>query len=88
VSPEEQRKDFEEAKKLKTGPDRDRLMQQAVAAQRVFIGRSFNRSANVTLFDANGRPRLRLSVGPEGYPKLEFLDAEGNITQTLPTPLK
>jgi hypothetical protein len=85
---EEQKKNYEEAKKLKPGPEKDKLMQQAFPAQRVFFGRSFNRSANVTLFDGNGRPRLRLSVGPEGDPKLEFLDAEGNITQTLPASLR
>ena len=84
ASPAEQHKNYDEARKLKPGPERDKLLQQAVAAQRVFIGRSFNRSADVTLFDANSRPRLRLSVGPDGDPKLEFLDVAGNVTQTFP----
>jgi|SRR5215472_387087 len=86
ASPEEQRKNYDEAHKMKSGPERDKLMQQAVASERVFVGRSFDRSATVTLFDANSRPRLRLSVGPDGDPKLEFLDAAGNVTQTLPAP--
>ncbi|HEX6465866.1 MAG TPA: hypothetical protein VFZ99_01095, partial [Terriglobales bacterium] len=88
ASPEEQRKNYIEAHKLHPGPERDKLMQQAVASQRVFIGRSDDRSANVTLFDANSRPRLRLSVRPDGDPKLEFLDAAGNVTQAIPASSK
>jgi hypothetical protein len=86
ASPEEQSKNYDEARKMKSGPERDKLMQQAVASERVFVGRSFDRSANIILFDANSRPRLRLSVGPDGDPKLEFLDAAGIVTQTLPAP--
>jgi hypothetical protein len=84
VSSEEQNKNFDDAHKLKPGPERDKLMQQAVGSERVFVGRSGDRSANVTLFDANSRPRLRLSVGPDGDPKLEFLDAAGKVTQVFP----
>jgi hypothetical protein len=84
ASPAEQRRNYEQAHKLQPGPERDRLMQQAVAYPRVFVGRLANRSAEVTLCDANGRPRLRLSVAPDGDPKLEFLDATGKVTQTLP----
>jgi hypothetical protein len=86
VSVEEQNKNWDEAHKLKPGPERDALMQQAAGQQRVFIGRSSDRSANVTLYDANSRPRLRLVVGPEGEAKLEFLDARGKVTQILPAP--
>jgi hypothetical protein len=86
ASPEEQNKSWDEAHKLKPGRERDLLMQRAVASQRVFVGRASDRSANVTLFDANSRPRLRLVVGPDGEPKLEFLDASGKVTQMLPAP--
>jgi hypothetical protein len=88
ASPEQQSKNYDEAHKMKPGPERDKLMQQAVAEERVFVGRSFDRSANVTLFDSNGTPRLRLSVGPDGDPKLEFLDTAGKVTQTLPAPAR
>jgi hypothetical protein len=50
----------------------------------VFIGRTNDRTATVTLSDANSRPRLRLSVRSDGEAKLEFLDASGKVTQTLP----
>jgi len=84
VSPEEQKKNWDEAHKLKPGPQRDALMRQAAAQDRVFIGRSFDKSATVTLFDPNGRPRVRMAVGQDGEPKLEFLDASGNVLETLP----
>jgi hypothetical protein len=86
VSPEEQKKNWGEAQKLKPGPERDVLMQQAAAQNRVFIGRSFDKSATVTLFDPNGRPRVRMAVGQDGDPKLEFLDASGKVLETLPNP--
>ncbi len=83
VSPEEQKKNWNDARKLKPGPERDALMQQAAAQDRVFIGRSFDKSATVTLFDPNGRPRLRMAVGQDGEPKIEFLDASGKVLETL-----
>jgi hypothetical protein len=52
-------------------------MQQAVAQQRVFVGRAMDGSAAVTLSDANGRPRIRMAVARNGGPKLEFLDDTG-----------
>lgn len=85
VSAEAQNKNWNEAQKLEPGPERDALMQQAVAYNRVFVGRSFDKSATVTLFDPNGRPRVRMAVGPDGEPKLEFLDAGGKVLQTLPS---
>lgn len=84
ASLEEQKKNWDEAHKLKPGPERDALMQQAAGQNRVFIGRSNDKSATVTLFDPNSRPRIRMAVGPEGEPKLEFLDAGGKVLQTLP----
>ena len=84
ASPAEQRTNFERAKTLPPGAERDTLRRQAVANQRVVIGTSSDKSAAITLFDGNGRPRIRLSVGIEGEAKLEFLDANGNPQQVLP----
>ena len=84
VSPDEQKKNFEEARKMKDGPERDALRSQAVAHRRVFVGRSRDKASTVTLFDSVSRPRIRMFVGPDGEPKLEFLDASGKITQTWP----
>jgi hypothetical protein len=84
ASPEEQKKNWDEAHKLGPGPERDALMQQAIAHERVIIARSRDKSAGITLSDLNGRPRIRMVVGPTGEPSLEFLDASGKVTQTFP----
>jgi hypothetical protein len=84
ASPAEQKKNFEEARKLPPGPERDAHRRQAVANQRVFVGTSTDKTSAVTLYDGNSRPRLRLSVTVEGEPKLEFLDGNGKVLQVLP----
>ncbi len=53
-------------------------------AQRLFVGRDPSKSAIVTLADPQGRPRLRLAVDSLGTPRVEFLDANGRVTFTLP----
>ncbi len=56
---------------------------KGVAAQRIFVG-SDDETAMVRMRDRAGRDRLRLVVGPDGAPKLEFLDESGKAVQTLP----
>ena len=84
VSPEEQKSKYNAAKPMSPGPEKDELMQQATPHERVFLGRGLDRTAKLTLSDANGRTRIRLVVAPGGEPKLEFLDENGKIVQTLP----
>jgi hypothetical protein len=55
-----------------------------LAAQRVFIGRDPSRAAIVNLRDPNGRPRLRMLVDSLGSARIEFLDAAGTVTRTIP----
>ena len=52
-------------------------------AQRLFIGRTEDKSAIVNLRDPNGRPRLRLLVDSLGAPRIEFLNEDGRVTYTL-----
>lgn len=82
--PAEQKKNFDDARKLPLGAERDALRRQAVANQRVFVGMSADKSAAVTLLDGNSRPRIRLSVTVEGEARLEFLDVNGKVLQALP----
>jgi hypothetical protein len=82
--PAEQKRNFDEARKLPPGPERDALRRQAVANQRVLVGTSADKAATVALFDGNSRPRIRLSVTVEGEAKLEFLDVDGKVVQALP----
>lgn len=67
--------------------------EQAIAAiraaapaspRRVFVGKNADRAATVTLADANGKPRLTLTVDASGNPRIEFLDENGKVTARLP----
>ncbi len=49
---------------------------------RVFAGVR-DRDATFVLRDAAGHPRLTLTVGADGSPKIEFLDAAGRVVRTL-----
>jgi hypothetical protein len=50
----------------------------------VFVGKTREKAAALTLSDPQGRPRLQLMVDAQGVAKLEFLDEKGNIVQRLP----
>jgi hypothetical protein len=53
-------------------------------APRVYVGRDVNKNALLTLADRLGKTRLRLVVDSLGSARLEFLDADGRVTQSLP----
>jgi hypothetical protein len=38
----------------------------------------------VTLYDAKGTPRIDMRVDAAGIPHLDFLDAAGKVTYSLP----
>src|SRR5438067_5665474 len=52
--------------------------------QRVFVGKRGDRSASLALSDANGKPRLKLTVEAGGDARIEFLDDNGRVTSRLP----
>jgi hypothetical protein len=52
--------------------------------RRVFVGKTADRSATVSLADAQGKPRLNLTVDPAGNPRIEFLDDQGKVVLRLP----
>ncbi len=52
-------------------------------AQRLWVGKSRDRSSAVMLSDAAGRPRLMLQVTAEGEASLQFLDENGKVVRTL-----
>jgi hypothetical protein len=52
--------------------------------RRIFVGKSADRSATVSLSDAEGRPRLRLTVEANGNPRIELLDEAGNVVTRIP----
>jgi len=77
------------ANALPEGPQRDEAMKKARAnalpgAQRVFVGRNGDKSASVSLADANGKARLVMTVGADGAASIDFLDADGKTIQRIP----
>jgi len=53
-------------------------------ARRVFVGRDTAKSAVVNLSDRQGKPRLRLVVDSLGSARIEFLSADGLVTNRVP----
>lgn len=51
---------------------------------RFFAGKTPDRTAMVTLSDTKGKPRLRMTVDSTGKAGIDFLDAEGHITDHFP----
>jgi hypothetical protein len=80
-------------KHVPAGAARDSAMKALVAdprpgeplyAPRVYVGRDRAKSSLVTLSDRQGKARLRLAVDSLGAARIEFLDAEGKVTHSLP----
>lgn len=57
---------------------------EPLAAERLSVGRDPSKRAVVSLNDKFGKPRLRLVVDSLGAARIEFLDAAGKTTMTLP----
>jgi hypothetical protein len=60
------------------------LYEDFSAAQRFFFGRTSIGEATVLLADSKGRPRLRLVVGDDDDPRIEFLNSDGQVTYRIP----
>lgn len=76
------------ANALRDPAERDKAIKAARAAappgpRRVFVGKNTEREATVSLADASGRPRLRLTVTAEGEASIEFLDTDGKVVNRL-----
>jgi hypothetical protein len=74
------------AEAAKKSPEAQKAVDEklrGVAAQRIFVG-SDDETAMVRMRDRAGRDRLRMVVGPDGAPKLEFLDDTGKVVLVLP----
>jgi len=69
---------------------REKAVQAARASappgpRRVFVGKSGEKAATVSLADANGKPRLVLKVDADGAASVDFLDADGkSVKRILP----
>lgn len=74
--------------KMSEGPEKaaalKELREMPSGAERVMVGRDREKVAVIRLSDAKGKPRIKLSVGADGAPKLDFLDETGKVTYSLP----
>jgi hypothetical protein len=52
--------------------------------QRIYLGRTPDKAASLTLKDQEGHARIVVRVAPDGTPSLQFLDANGKVTSELP----
>ena len=52
--------------------------------RRVFVGKNADRAALMSLADAQGKPRLTLTVDANGNPRIEFLDETGKVIARVP----
>ena len=82
-------KQLNEANRMTDAAARDAKLKDIRASappgpRRIFVGKNDDRSATVSLADANGRPRLRLTVDAAGNPRIEFLDEAGKVLTRLP----
>jgi hypothetical protein len=48
------------------------------------MGKNTDRSAAIMLADAAGKARINLQVDADGRARIEFLDADGKVTQRIP----
>ena len=75
--------EFQRLSNLPESPEKEAALKPLQPAQRVFVGKE-NNLALVSLYDGQGRLRIRLSVEPEGTARLEFLDESGETVAHFP----
>lgn len=51
---------------------------------RLTVGRGRDKSSLISLADAKGKTRIRISVAADGTPAIAFLDESGKVTHRLP----
>lgn len=55
-----------------------------LVARRVFVGRDQAKAAVLNLSAPDGKPRLRLIVDSLGAARIDFMDADGRVTRSIP----
>lgn len=84
----ERRAQWEAIGRMPKGPEQ-RAAARAMGfdeVQRVFVGKTEDRTAIIRLCDTQRRVRLRLAVDAAGAASIEFLDEAGTVTHRLPDP--
>jgi len=80
------RPDFPIGDLLATPPEKraEFLASHAKCHDRIYFGRSHDRSVALRLKDQEGRDRIGLRVEADGVPLIQLLDKEGKIIRQLP----
>ncbi len=82
----------EEISKMPDGEEKTKelkkLDEQNFSPTRIYVGKNDARESEITLYDAGGKARIKMSVSAEGTPKLDFLDSNGKVIYSLPDDAK
>ncbi len=81
-------KRYEEAKKMKDGPEKQAALKPLLAPMRAYFGKTTEDTSAILLYDGDGRKRIEMSVASDGKPILEFLDESGKVIYSLPEDVK
>lgn len=84
---------WERIKKMPEGAEKQAAIEKFMengedGAQRIAVKKLRDKTVLISLGDTRGRPRIKMSVAPDGKPRLDFLDEKGNITYSLPEDTK
>lgn len=76
--------------KMPEGAEKQAALKQFIdngedGTQRIAVKKLRDKTALISLADTKGKPRIKMSVAPDGTPKLDFLDENGKVTYSLPT---
>ena len=78
----------ESIQKMPNGADKDaataEFRRTYFSPERISIGKLRDKSATIVLSDAQGKPRIRMSVEETGNPKLDFMDETGKVIYEVP----
>lgn len=61
---------------------------ELLPANRLKLGKDFDKSAFLEMKDARGKTRIKISVEANGNPKINFLDETGKVVYSLPDDAK
>lgn len=62
----------------------DFLASRPSGQNRMILGRGSDRTLALAMKDEQGRPRIVMSIAPDGTPTLQFLNASGEVISRLP----
>lgn len=62
----------------------EKLRADNFSPTRVYVGKNAESESEITLYDAKGKARIKMSVAAVGTPRLDFLDEAGKVIYSLP----